>query len=151
VATHQSFWLAAGIMFLTGIDIPVMAALNAGLGRGLASPVAATAVFYAVGLAIALAALAWTGMADLSRAGRIPLASWFGAVFVVAYILAVTYFAPRIGVGNAVLFVLLWQLVAAAAIDHFGLLGAMRTAITPQRGLGLGAMALGVYLAKRTT
>jgi transporter family-2 protein len=138
-------------MFLTGIGIPVMAALNAGLGKGLASPTAATAVLYLVGLAMALAALAWTGQPDWSRAASIPLPNWFGAFFVVAYILAVTWFAPRIGVGNAVFFVLIGQLLSAAAIDHFGLLGAERMTISPQRALGLLVMAAGVWLAKKPT
>jgi transporter family-2 protein len=138
-------------MFLTGIGIPVMAALNAGLGKGLASPTAATAVLYLVGLAMALVALAWTGQPDWSRAASIPLPNWFGAFFVVAYILAVTWFAPRIGVGNAVFFVLIGQLFSAAAIDHFGLLGAERMPISPQRALGLAVMAAGVWLAKKPT
>jgi len=138
-------------MFLTGIGIPVMAALNAGLGKGLASPTAATAVLYLVGLAMALVALAWTGQPDWSRAASIPLPNWFGAFFVVAYILAVTWFAPRIGVGNAVFFVLIGQLLSAAAIDHFGLLGAERMTISPQRALGLVVMAAGVWLAKKPT
>lgn len=138
-------------MFLTGIGIPVMAALNAGLGRGLASPTAATFVLYVVGLAMAFAALAWTGMPDWSRAASIPLPNWFGAFFVVAYVLAVTYFAPRIGIGNAVFFVLIGQLVAAAAIDHFGWLGAVRMPVSPQRALGLVVMAAGVWLAKKPT
>ena len=138
-------------MFLTGIGIPVMAALNAGLGKGLASPTAATAVLYLVGLAMALVALAWTGQPDWSRAASIPLPNWFGAFFVVAYILAVTWLAPRIGVGNAVFFVLIGQLLSAAAIDHFGLLGAERMTISPQRALGLLVMAAGVWLAKKPT
>lgn len=138
-------------MFLTGIGIPVMAALNAGLGRGLASPTAATAVLYVVGLAIALAALVWTGQPDWSRAASIPLPNWFGAFFVVANVLAMTSFAPRIGIGNAVFFVLIGQLLAAAAIDHFGLLGAVRMPISPQRALGLVVMAAGVWLAKKPT
>jgi len=53
-------------------------------------------------------------------------------------------------VGNAVFFVLLGQLVAAAVIDHFGLMGALPFALTPRRALGIAVMALGVWLAKRT-
>jgi transporter family-2 protein len=40
------------------------------------------------------------------------------------YVLSITYIAPTFGVGNAVFFVLLGQLVSAAIIDHFGLFGA---------------------------
>jgi transporter family-2 protein len=68
---------------------------------------------------------------------------------VVFYVLSVTWSAPRIGVGNAIFFVLLGQIVAAAAIDHFGLFGAAKTVITLQRAIGLVVMAIGVYLAKK--
>jgi transporter family-2 protein len=65
------------------------------------------------------------------------------------YALSVTWAAPRIGVGNAVFFVLLGQLVAAAAIDHFALWGAMPSALTGRRLAGIVVMALGVYLARK--
>lgn len=148
---HSSFAFAAGVMFLTGIGIPVMAALNAGLGRGLGSPVAATVALYVVGLLMTLVALAFVGLPKSPDFASIPLPSWFGAFFVVSYVLAVTYFAPRIGVGNAVFFVLIGQLVAAAAIDHYGLLGALKTPLTARRAIGLAIMALGVWLAKKPT
>ena len=54
-----------------------------------------------------------------------------------------------IGLGNAIFFVLLGQIVAAAIIDHFGLLGAIQSAITPKRALGLVVMAVGLYLARK--
>ena len=46
---------------------------------------------------------------------------------------------------GAVFFVLLGQLIAAAAIDHFGLWGAVQAAITPKRVLGIAV--IGVLLA----
>lgn len=151
MTSHNTFLIGAAIMFLTGIGIPVMAAINGGLGRELGSATAATAVLFAAGLLFALAALMTTGAPDWSRFGDATPFRFFGAFFVVSYVLAVTWFAPRIGVGNAIFFVLLGQLVAAAAIDHFGWLGSTRFPITPQRAIGLVVMALGVYLAKRST
>lgn len=148
-SSHSSFVFAASVMFLTGIGIPVMAALNAGLGRGLGSPTAATAALFGAGLAFSLLALAWTGLPKSADLAGIAPQSWFGAIFVVSYVLAVTYFAPRIGVGNAVFFVLVGQLVAAAVIDHFALLGALKTPLTARRAIGLALMALGVWLAKK--
>lgn len=137
-------------MFLTGIGIPIFATLNAGLGRGLGNPVAATVITFGVGLLISLLALALVGAPSLARFGSIPAQNYVGVAFMFAYVLAVTFFAPRIGVGNAVFFVLLGQLVAAAVIDHFGLMGALPFALTPRRALGIAVMALGVWLAKRT-
>ena len=72
-----------------------------------------------------------------------------GALFLF-YILSITYAGPKMGIGNAVFFVLLGQIVAAAAIDHFGLWGAIKSEITPRRIAGIVLMAAGVYLARRT-
>jgi transporter family-2 protein len=150
MTTPSSFAAAAGVMFLTGIGIPIFAALNGGLGRSLESPVAATAVTFAVGLTISVAALAVVGAPSAARFSAVSPHSYAGAAFIVFYALAVTYFAPRIGVGNAVFFVLLGQLVAAAVIDHFSLLGAEHFGLSPRRILGIVLMAAGVWLAKRT-
>ena len=73
-----------------------------------------------------------------------------GAAFILFYALSVTWAAPRIGVGNAVFFVLVGQLLTAALIDHFGLIGAPKFPLTGQRIAGIALMALGVYLAKRS-
>jgi len=150
LSVNNPFLLGAAVMFMTGIGIPVMAALNAGLGRDLGSTTLATATLFAVAFGLAALALALSGMPDWSRFGQVTPHRLGAGAFVVFYVLAVTYFAPRIGVGNAVFFVLLGQLAAAAAIDHFALLGSERFPLTPQRALGLIVMALGVYLAKRT-
>ena len=148
---QSSFPIAAAIMFLSGIGIPIFAALNGGLGRGLDHPVGAIVVTFAVGLAVALVALAIVGgLPPAARFAAVPPQYYLGALFMVFYGLAITYFGPRIGVGNAVFFVLLGQLVAAATIDHFGLFGAIHFALTPRRALGIAVMALGVWLAKRT-
>jgi transporter family-2 protein len=149
---QTSFATAAGIMFLSGLGIPIFAALNGGLGRQLGNPVAAMVITFAVALVVTLVPLAFVGWnTPGARLGTIPPQYLAGALFIVFYGLAVTYLSPRIGVGNAVFFVLLGQLVAAAVIDHFGLFGAIHFALTPRRALGIAVMALGVWLAKRTT
>ena len=150
MSAQPSFVVAAGIMFLTGIGIPIFAAANGALGRGLDHPVGALVISFAVGLAIALAMLAFSEPLPLSRLSDIAPPYFFGVMFLVCYVLAVTYFAPRIGLGNAVFFVLLGQLVAAAVIDHFALLNATQFAMTPRRAFGIAVMAFGVWLAKRT-
>ena len=141
--------VAIVLMFFAGIGIPMMATLNAGLGRGLGSPVAATAILYALALMLALIALAFT--AAPARGAFAAVRWWFysGAVFNVIYVLGITWAAPRIGVGNAVFLVLLGQLVATAVIDHYGLWGAIQTTLTPRRIAGIAVMGLGVWLAKR--
>ena len=80
---------------------------------------------------------------------RAPLWSYAAALGVVFYMLSVTWSEPRIGIGNAIFYVLLGQLIAAATIDHFGLFGTIRTTLPLKRSIGLLVRALGVYLAKK--
>jgi transporter family-2 protein len=65
---------------------------------------------------------------------------------VVFYTFTITWVAPRFGVGNAVAFVLLGQLIAMTLIDQIGLLGSPQVSISLQRIVGLAFMALGVFL-----
>ncbi len=147
---HASFLGIAALMFVAGIGIPLMATLNAGLGRQIASPGAATFILYCVGVVIAFGVMMASGGFPAAEKFRgIGSHFYMGAVFVVFYIVSITWAGPKIGIGNAVFFVLLGQLAAAAAIDHFGLWGAVQTSLTGKRVLGIAVMALGVYLARK--
>ena len=137
------------LMLVSGFGIPVMAALNSGLGRHLSSPTAATATLFLVGFGVALLVVLLTGIPAPEHFRTAPPHLYVGAVFVVFYVFAVTFAAPRIGLANAVFFVLLGQLIAAATIDHFGLMGAIRTALTLRRTFGLVLMMVGLYFARR--
>jgi bacterial/archaeal transporter family-2 protein len=148
-AQPSAFLPIAAMMFAAGIGIPVFAALNSGLGKQLGGPIAATAAAFAVGLVVALVLVAFTGFPQREAAHFGTPYIWFGAVFILFYGVSVTYAAPRIGLGNAIFFVLLGQIVAAATIDHFGWLGSIQSSLTAKRILGIGIMAVGLYLARK--
>lgn len=140
----------APIMLAAGFGIPLLAALNAQLGARLASPAAAAVVLFGVALGCALAFMLVTrGAGGLARLPGQPAHLFLGGLLVCFYVLAVTIIAPRFGVGNAVFFVLLGQMVSAAVIDHFGLFGAIVRPVTLLRASGLGVMALGLVLIQR--
>lgn len=144
-----AFLPIAAMMFAAGIGIPVFAAFNSALSKQVGGPIVATALAFAIGLVIALALVAVTGLPQRSAFTFEAPHIWFGAVFILFYAVSVSYAAPRIGLGNAIFFVLLGQIVAAAAIDHFGWLGAVKSVITPRRALGIGIMMAGLYLARK--
>lgn len=137
------------IMLLAGIGIPMLAALNAALGGRLGSPAAAAVVLFVVALTSALVVFAATGAQGLNRITEAPKHLLLGGVFIAFYVISVTFIAPQFGVGNAVFFVLLGQLISAAAIDHFGLFGAQTTTITAARMGGIALMAAGVWLTQQ--
>src|SRR5690348_5693974 len=137
------------MMLVVGMGIPMTAALNATLWTHISCPVAASAILFGIGFFLTSLVLAFVGLPPRHAFSGVPLWSLAAALGVVFYVLSVTWSAPRIGVGNAIFFVLLGQLIAAATIDHFGLFGAIQTSLTAKRAIGLVVMALGVYLAKK--
>ncbi len=139
----------AAIMLAAGIGIPVLAALNAALGQRIGSPATAAFCLFLVALAgTALVLLATGGAAFGSLRGQ-PWHLFLAGLLVAFYVLSITWIAPRFGVGNAVFFVLLGQLVAAAVIDHFGLFGARITPMGSTRAAGIALMAAGVFLTQK--
>lgn len=138
------------LMLAAGLGIPIMAALNSGLGTKIQSPALATSILFFVGGAVSLGYLFLSsGMPKLISEESIPFYFYLGGLFVLFYILSITWVAPKFGVGNAVSFVLLGQLMSMAVIDHYGLFGAQQHPMSMQRIVGLLFMAVGVVLAVR--
>ncbi|MCY4179701.1 MAG: DMT family transporter [Litoreibacter sp.] len=138
----------AFIMMLAGIGIPVLAALNAALGRAISAPAAASVVLFVVAFLTALAVAIFTGPQAIAKVASAPKHLLLAGSLIAFYVLSITYIAPHFGVGNAVFFVLIGQLISAAAIDHFALFGAAQTPLTAMRAAGIGVMGLGVFLTQ---
>lgn len=138
------------VMLAAGIGIPVLAALNAQLGSRISSPVAAAVVMFCVALLGALTVLVLTGSASaLAAVPRQPGHLFLAGLLMCFYAVSVTFVAPRFGVGNAIFFVLLGQMISAAAIDQFGLFGALVRPLTMLRLGGIGLMVAGLFLIQR--
>lgn len=136
------------IMVLAGIGIPVLAALNARLGANIGSPAAAATVLFVVSFAAAGAVALMTGPGAFRALPAQPAHLFLAGLLVAFYVLSITWIAPTFGVGNAVFFVLLGQLISAALIDHFGLFGAQVAPVSPMRLAGIAVMAAGVALTQ---
>ena len=145
--TNQS-WMY-GVMVLAGIGIPVMAAMNGALGLRVGAPAAATSMFVFGGICAAVITLA-TGGFPMKAFMSAPPWLYLAGLAVVFYILSITMLGPKIGIGTAVLCVLLGQILSAALIDHFGWFGAPRSPITLKKLVGLAFMVIGIWLARRT-
>ncbi len=139
----------AALMLVAGIGIPILAALNAALGTRLGSPVAAAAILFVVALLSTLTVLMFGKPGAVMGAVGAPKHLFLGGCLVAFYVLTITFVAPKFGVGNAVFFVLLGQLISAAAIDHFGLFGAQISPLSLTRALGISVMAAGVFITQQ--
>lgn len=140
--------LAVALAAVAGLAGAVQAAVMGELGErvGVFPAVAFSGV---VTIVIAFAALAAAegnarGLADVVRE---PVWLWTGGAISVLIILAVTVGAPRIGVAATIGTVIAGNLVMAAVIDQFGLLGLDRITIGWPRALGLVLLAAGTALS----
>jgi transporter family-2 protein len=122
------------LMCVAGFGIPVMAALNSGLGSKLDSPALATSILFSGGIP----------KSPVEK--TIPIVFYMGGLFVAFYILSITWVIPKLGVANAISLVLLGQLLSMTAINHFGLFGALQNSISGQSLAGLALMIAGVFL-----
>jgi len=139
----------AVIMLIAGMGIPTLAALNAALGQHIGSPSAAAVILFLVAMMVASTVLLITGPAEVLKAADAPKHLFLGGVLVAFYVLSITYIAPHFGVGNAVFFVLIGQMISAALIDHFGLFGAQVSPLSLTRAAGLSLMAVGVWVTQQ--
>lgn len=139
----------AFVMLCAGFGIPILAALNAALGSRIGSPVAASVVLFAVAFVTTIIAYTFIGTKPALSLFSAPKHLYFAGALIAFYVLSITFIAPHFGIGNAVFFVLLGQLISAAAIDHFGLFGAQISPLSLTRAGGIALMAGGVYLTQQ--
>ncbi len=138
----------AMLMLAAGVGIPILAALNARLGANIGSPAAAALILFVVAFCATGVTVLITGTEPIRALSAQPKHLFMAGFFVAFYVLSITYVAPTFGVGNAIFFVLIGQLISAAAIDHFGLFGAQVSELGPLRVLGILVMAAGVGITQ---
>jgi bacterial/archaeal transporter family-2 protein len=134
-----------------GAMIPFQSAMNTQLGKSLQSPYFSALTVFAValvGLAVYILVSRFSIPTATQFAGA-PKWSYLGGILGGSYILLIVLLAPKLGIGNVTVLVLLGQILAAIIIDQFGLLGAEVHAITWQRAIGMLLMCAGVYLIKK--
>lgn len=133
---------------VAGGGIPIMAAMNGTLGRAIGSPVHASLVLVLAGLTgiLVVYAIVRPPMPSGAAFASVPPYAWFGGVSMALYALSATYLAPRFGVGNLVICVVVAQLVVSSVIDQFGLLGAPVNPLNLRRVAGLVVLGVGAAL-----
>jgi transporter family-2 protein len=139
--------LAVALAAVAGLAGAVQAAVMGELGErvGIFPALAFSGV---VTIVIVFAAVAVTdGVASVGRVFHQPVWLWTGGALSVLIILAITVGAPRIGVAATIGTVIAGNLVMAAVVDQFGLLGLERIAISWPRALGIALLAAGTALS----
>lgn len=146
----QGTGLYIAIAILGGMAVPVLAAINAAYGQAIGSVHWASITLCAVAALSILFVwlLSGTPIPTMEAFGR---ASWwhvFAGCFFMIYVVSITYVAPKIGLANAIILVVVAQIFTATLIDHFGLFGAAVQKLDWKRSLGIVLLIGGVALAR---
>ncbi len=145
-------WLGYLLVLVTSALNAVQTGCNAKLQKGVAQPLLAAVVVYAVGLAGLGSALAvgaaWRGTAwvNASGLGRVPWWALGGGLLGACYIMAMVTMAERVGSAAFMALSFAGTISTAVVIDHFGWLGMRHHPAGLWRLVGCGLMGVGVAL-----
>lgn len=143
--------LAVALTLTAGLAGAMQAAVMGELGERVGvAPALAFSVLVSMVLALAVL-LAWErSLAGVREAAQEPAWLWLGGLMSLYIVLAITIATPRIGVAATIGLVIAGNLVMAAAIDRWGLLGQEQIPMSWHRLLGLALLAAGSALTLRT-
>ena len=138
------------LALITGALIPFQLAFNGQLGTALKSAYLGAFFVFLVGLGTLAALLVamradWPGISDLAE---VPWTAWLGGLIATAYIVAVVFLVPRLGLGSTAVLIIAGQLVVALALDQLGAFGAAPIPATFVRLVGAGLVLLGAAAVK---
>ena len=138
------------IAMLVGAGLTVQVGMNSTVRFALGSPVTAAVVNFGIGL-VALLAVAVASGARIApgAVGTVPGWAWLGGLLGAAYVASTTVLGPRLGAATMLALVLAGQMIAALAVDQFGVLGFPQNAVTPARLLGAVLVIVGALLIVR--
>jgi transporter family-2 protein len=134
--------LAGGIA--VGLQSPLASMLNQRLGM-----FESVFIVHLGGAVIALVPLLLYGGGRLGQWRSAPWYALCAGVFGLIVIAAISYTIPRVGVAAAITTIVAGQILVAALLDHFGLLGATVRPLDLPRLLGLAVVMMGVWLTVR--
>lgn len=139
--------VAIVVALVIGALLPLQALINAQLGRATSGALFASFVSFLTGtLVLGVVMLAartpWPGPTTLSA---VPGWAWVGGSIGAVYVVSATVLVPRLGAGALICLVVLGQILASLALDHYGVLVAPRPA-DALRLAGAGLVLLGVLL-----
>jgi len=139
------------LAILAGSLIPVQTSANAQLSKVVGGLYPATLIVFAVALTLIIAVLlvSRSSFPNYSQISSVPLYGWLGGIIAVIYILALTFLAPKLGIGIVTVLVVSGQCISITIIEHFGLFGFQVKPINLFRIVGILSLVLGVYLIRK--
>jgi transporter family-2 protein len=135
---------------MVGAGLTVQVGMNATVRVAIGSPVLAAIVNFVVGLgALILVAIVSGSRWVPGSTATVPAWAWFGGLLGAVYVASTTVLGPRLGAAALLALTLAGQMLAALAVDHYGIIGFPQSPVTPSRLLGAALLVAGVLLIMR--
>lgn len=138
-----------GIIFsiIAGMAMSVQGVMNTRLGEGIGN-MEANAFVQGTAFALALIVLIFWRQGSFTALGQVNKLYWLGGVLGIVITLTVMLGIKSLGTTLSISIILISQLLIAAVIDAFGLMGSEKIAFGWSKYVGLALMTGGMLLFK---
>ena len=141
------FFVYLSIALAAGVALATQSAINTQLAKAMSGEaVIATFISFAVGT-IVLFFIAWVKTDLWGNLSAIPSQPWWkliGGVLGAIVVFTTVLLAPKLGITAMLFFIIVGQLITAATIDHFGLIGMPIREVNITKFIGLIIVAFGL-------
>ena len=135
------------LSIVAGMAMSVQGVMNTRLGEGIGNT-EANAFVQATALVMALIVLLFWRQGSFTQLGQVNKLYWLGGVLGIVRTLAVMLGIKSLGTTLAISVILISQLLVAALIDAFGLMGSEKVAFGWNKYVGLALMTGGMLVFK---
>ena len=141
------FFVYLIVALAAGVALATQSAINTQLAKAMSGEaVIATFISFAVGTII-LFFIAWVKTDLWGNLSAIPSQPWWkliGGVLGAIVVFTTVLLAPKLGITAMLFFIIVGQLITAATIDHFGLIGMPIREVNITKFIGLIIVAFGL-------
>lgn len=135
------------LSIIAGMAMSVQGVMNTRLGEGIGN-MEANAFVQGTAFALAMIALLFWRQGSFSALGSVSRLYWLGGALGLVITLTVMLGIKSLGTTVAISIILMSQLLVAALIDAFGLMGSEKIAFDWNKFVGLAVMCGGMLLFK---
>lgn len=133
------------LALIGGIALSMEGAIGSELG-GTIGELESSFYIFAIGSVLFGLILLFFGQGSLLKMSEVPRWQLLGGFFGITYLTIIFISVPYIGVGTAMLAVIIGQMIASIVIEHFGWLGSKRFRINKERILSILCMIIALVL-----
>ena len=141
------FFVYLIIALVAGVALATQSAINTQLAKAMSGEaVIATFISFAVGT-IVLFFIAWVKTDLWGNLSTVPSQPWWkliGGILGAVVVFTTVLLAPKLGITAMLFFIIVGQLITAATIDHFGLIGMPIREVNITKFIGLIIVAFGL-------